>query len=121
MLPQEKMEEERAQKRELMEEVLIAKLLHKMPNKTPIEVGNIVFRTKDPYAFQELEVVKVDQDKAEVFPQGELYEERAVTSALSFRLEELWDGSDYFAVLEQVAKMSDLELEAKISQSNPEN
>lgn len=116
MSPQERAEEEKAQKRELLEEVLVAKLLREMPDKTPIEVGRTVFRVQEPYAFQELEVIKVEGDKAEVAPQWELYRSNQPTSMLKFSTNELWDDQDYFSVLDMVHKMNDQELKVKISQ-----
>src|SRR3989344_6010255 len=110
-----KVESEAVQKRELMEEVLIAKLLREMPDKTPIKKDRVVFRVEDPYSFQDLIVIKIVGDKAEIIPYYEMEENNPI-SMLSFNVSELWDENDYAAVLEQIRRMSDQELAEKISQ-----
>lgn len=115
--PHNRAELEIAQKRELLEETLTAKMLRERREKTAIKEDAIVFRIVEPFAFQDLIVMKIDGDKAEVILSYELKENKPL-SMLSFNVSELWDQDDYFAVRDGIAKMGDVEIAEKISQPN---
>ncbi|TSC74664.1 MAG: hypothetical protein G01um101444_225 [Parcubacteria group bacterium Gr01-1014_44] len=122
--PLTKWELEILDKRELLEETLTVKMLREIPHKTPIEAESIIFRVQEPYAFQDLIVMKIVGNKAEVIPHDEMRENKPI-SMLSFDVSELWAEDDYSPIRNKVNKMSSVEIAAKIaeldSQSNLTN
>jgi len=108
----EKAQKEFAQKRTLLEDVLIDKLLHEIRRKIQIEEGDIVFRVANRESF---EVMKIEGDRAEVVSYTKLGQKDTTISMLNFSLSELWSEHDFLPIEEKVLQLSDLEIRAKIS------
>ena len=100
--------------RDMLESILMEKLLRVKKEKTQIKVGSTVFRFKPPLAEELLEVVKIADGVADVIWKNELKKNKMVT-ILSFKIDELWDEKDCYEIFDLIAELSTEEIKAKIA------